>query len=372
MKRLILLCAIQVMALVQTGAFAAATNSLPESRILLFDNYALTNNAPTPTWVHEGSASTALALKPLLAGTNHYHRTGWRLLFCRTGSTRVATGFIKVPLNVDTNYAAYLQNTLSARIESPVFTNGIGTVYFEAVNNETNTPTQISVDWSTNLTDWVTLTNITLSATSTNGFKRYVKSLNVQQPAKLRIRRTGTIYSAQSLDTALTCIDNIRVSPPPADVLVYNANVLNQSSYYILRCFVSNADTNVPAVSRVVTGYYRWPNLAPPSNAWAHVTLPCVDPGDGQGNGEQYETTLPTQVLSGTNEHYFVCTFDGYRYQSPDYTGLGYAGYPSETRSPFTTPVQTNFFIGIDIFSLIMIGNVTGESFQTPYRYCVE
>ncbi|MEI7902023.1 MAG: hypothetical protein WCK89_17360, partial [bacterium] len=354
-------------ALAQTCAWAAATTSLPESRILLFDDYALTNNAPTPTWVHEGTAPSALALKPLLAGTNHYHRTGWKLFFCRTGSTRVAAGYFKVLPDVATNYAAYLENTTNAVITSPVFTNGIGTVYFEAINNESASSTQISVDWSTNLTDWVTLTNITLSATSTNGFTRYQQLLNYRQPAKLRFRRSGAVFSAQGLDTALTVIDNIRVSPPAADVVIYNTEALKQGDNVILQCFVSNADTNVPTTfPRTVIGSYRWPNLTPPNNAWTtNLVMSRVDAGDGQGNGEKYAATLPTQLLGGTNEHYVVCTFDGAWYQSPDYTGQGYVGYPSEARSPSTSALHTNVLAGLNFYVLTVNSGAGGGSFYT-------
>ncbi|MEI7900459.1 MAG: hypothetical protein WCK89_09400, partial [bacterium] len=322
-----------------TATYVSGTMALSEARILTFNDYALTNNAPTPTWVHVGTTASALALKPLLAGTNHYHRTGWKLLFCRTGSTRVATGFFKVIPDVATNYAAYLENTLGAQIESPVFTNGIGTVYFEAINNESASPTQITVELSTNMTDWVTLDELALNAVSTNGFMRYVKSLNVRQPATLRIRRTGTIYFAQSVDTALTCIDNIRVSPPPSDVVAYKTGCPFEPGYpsinsdIFIRCLIDNVDMKVPTDSRTCRVVYRWRYLDQVIDAWTTNLMTRVGAGDGQGNGEKFEAVLPPQPLVGDLEYYFLCEFEGSRYQSPDYTGRGFT-YPGEGLSP--------------------------------------
>ena len=84
-------------------------------------------------------------------------------------------------------------------IESPVFTNGIGTVYFEAINGLQANPTQISVDIVTNMVltdlgittntvllplatgleyDWKTLDTLDLNAATTNDFTRYSRLLN--------------------------------------------------------------------------------------------------------------------------------------------------------------------------------------------------
>ena len=335
-----------VAALVQTCTLAAEVSTLPEGRLLQFDDYALTNDAPTPTWVHVGPA-VAGGNVPLKAGTNHFHRTGWRFIASRNGT--VAGRGREVAPDVSTNLAANLQNSLGAKIESPVFTNGIGTIYFETINN--TDPTQITVEYSTNMVDWVALTNLELTSISTvspHDFTRYVKTLNVRQPAKLGIRRTGTL-SGSGIDTAFTCIDNLRVSPPPAEVVVYNTGVANSSGNLTIGCTVDNVDTNAPSGPRTVTGYYRWPNLGP---GWASVAMTLVSgAGDGQGV-ERFEAPLPFQPLGGTNESYVVCAFDGYRYQSPDYTGLGYTNYPSEWRSPFTTSIQTNVFAPVGLYNL--------------------
>jgi len=140
------------------GLFASpAVTNLPENRIILFDDYVLTNNVP-PTWVHDGPVPAGFANTPpkaLLAGTNHYHRTGWIFRFCRTGCSGYMSNARIIPPkspsslpptpNIATNLAANLQNDLNAMIESPVFTNGIGTVYFEAINGNPAYTNQITV-----------------------------------------------------------------------------------------------------------------------------------------------------------------------------------------------------------------------------------
>ncbi len=377
-----------------TSTYMTGTTNLPESRILLFDDYALTNNAPTPTWAHAGPVPPSFpsSRKALLTGTNHHHRTGWILRACRTGSSAyMCDRFIppKSPATMPadpgaiTNLAANMQNDTNAVIESPVFADGIGTVYFDAVNGLAAYPTLLSVEIATNMvsdslgtvlptfnppsTDgysyvWVSLTNLTLNAAASNGFIRYSRPLNCRWPVKLRLRRVD-YQSGLSADNAFTVVDNIRVSPPPADVTVYNTEALYQSGYNTLRCFVGNADTNVPAAPRTVTGCYRWPDLGAGSNGWATVTLALVDAGDGRGNGERFEAVLPFQPLGGLLEYYFVCDFDGYRYQSPDYTGLGYAGYPAEGRSPFTTPVQTGTLAPLVLYALTVSGGTGGGTY---------
>ncbi|MCL2104889.1 MAG: DUF5123 domain-containing protein [Kiritimatiellaeota bacterium] len=147
MKRLRKIAVVLMTVSAQAGAFAAdMTSALEEGRLLLFDDYYLTNNLPVPTWVHEGPMPTGVPIVVfgLLAGSNHCHRTGWVLQNCRMGQRNVGAQPFYVPPQMTTNYipsvlttnySAHLMNTLSAAIYSPVFSNGIGTLYFEAINS---------------------------------------------------------------------------------------------------------------------------------------------------------------------------------------------------------------------------------------------
>jgi hypothetical protein len=359
--------------------YSLLTFTPTENRILQFDDYVLTNNLPTPTWRHVGPVITGSILKKgLKDGTNHFHRTGWFLQACRTGTAKglgalriVPPVEVAVPPLSATNFAANLQNTLSARIESPILAEGIGTVYFEAINNAE--ATEVTVEYATNMVstsdvweftplnpasltngydyNWITLATLQLNALTPTDFTRYCNLLNYRQPAKLRIRRSGTLPPGDLLiDEALTVIDNIRVSAPPSDVVIYKTDCSFEPGYpavnsgISIRCYVSNVDTNAPTVSRSVDVYYRWRYLDQASNAWQSLTMELTDVGDGQGNNERFEKTLPVQTQVGDLEYYFVCNFDGSRYQSLDYTGTGVAGilvgnkmvypYASEWLSP--------------------------------------
>ena len=145
-----------------------------------------------------------------------------------------------------------MQNTLGALIESPVFSNGIGKVYFEAINNDSGStrPTRIKVSiatnmindltgWSTNVMldaetadlkyEWTISEELLLNAGNVNEFTRYQKLLNYRGPAKLLIQRWGElgteggVYHDLALDGGFTVIDNIRVSPPPTAIAVYQS-----------------------------------------------------------------------------------------------------------------------------------------------------
>ena len=355
-----------------TTVTAVFKQLLPESRILDFDDYVLTNNAPTPTWRHEGPMPTGLNnVRALLPGTNHYHRTGWYLLSCRTGCSGYLTNARIIPPKspapvypnfVVSNLAANLRNDLGARIESPVFTNGIGTVYFEAINSLQAYPTQISVDIATNMVSldlgtivgtvappstngldyvWQPLDVLDLNAATTNDFVRYRKLVNCRDPIKMRMRRTD-YNTGVSIDNAFTVIDNIRVSLPPSDVAITRPECLFAPGYpcanaaMTIRCMVSNADTNAPTDSRAVKVCTRWRYLNQRVGAWMTNGMDYVEgTGDGQGNGEVYQAALPPQGEVGDLEYYFICAFSGVSYVSPDFTGGGYQ-YASESLSPRT------------------------------------
>ncbi len=348
-----------------------AVTTLPENRFLQFNDYLMTNDVPA-TWVHQGPmpASGANFNRALLAGTNHVHRAGWVFRSCRMGTAaylgyaippRIPTAVPTYPA-VASNLAANLQNANGASIESPALTNGVGAVYFEAINSQLAYTNELTVEIATNMVDagtgeivptvlppstnnlnyvWEPLNALQLSAAGSNDFVRYSRVLNVRAPVKLRIRRSSGIQAGLWYDTAFAVVDNIRLSRPPAEVTVTNATAFGDAGGHKIQCFVSNVDANAPATNRTVTAFFRWPGLTPPANDWTNVAMTVAAPGDGNGNGERYEVTLPYQPYGGDLHYYVTCAFDGYWYAATDYTGLGYTGYPVESRSPFTSSAQT-------------------------------
>lgn len=190
--------------------------------------------------------------------------------------------------------------------------------------------------------NWQVLDVLPLAAASSNDFTRYQRLLQCRTPARFRIRRTGDVYSTQPLDNALTAIDNICASYPPADVVLVRPAVVFKPGYpatgepCVIRCEVSCVGTNwnerTDHTSRAMTVHYRWRYLDQMSNAWASVPMSYVA-GSGVGDGEMYEATLPAQADIGDLEYFFECDFEGYRYRHLDYTGSGYA-YTTEWLSP--------------------------------------
>lgn len=358
-----------------SGAVSAQNTLLPASRAMTF------NNPPSPPancgyfhadWTHVGPLPSGVSSKRwLLAGTNHTHTTGWALTACRTGTSRWLGNTIPPSYYVDatkTNYQANLQNALSAKIESPYYPEGIGTVYFEAINVNSSVPVDVAVEWATNMVDvanasvtnlflaaetgtfvynWQTLDTLSLNAQSANEFTRYQRVLNWREAARFRIRRSSFV-SDMATEDALVAVDNIRASYPPSDVAVrfpempFVPGYPAAGSNVTLRCFVDNVDMNAPNSNdtRTVTCHYRWRYLDQASNAWAAAVMTLADAGDGAGNGERYEVVLPAHPAEGVLDYYVTCAFGGYRYKPTDYTLGNYVYYAnaegSETLSPRT------------------------------------
>ncbi len=349
--------------------------TLPIERRMLFNEWMFlpAGSYYHPNWTHEGPNPPGVVppRRMLLPGTNHYHAAGWRLTACRTGTSAGPTGqgvnFIP-PLSynptIQTNWQANLQNTLDAKIESPFYRRVSAPSILRP--STCSHPTRLKsplrsppICWSICIWgaasqmsctrsseqfsyNWQVLDVLPLAAASSNDFTRYQRLLQCRTPARFRIRRTGDVYSTQPLDNALTAIDNICASYPPADVVLVRPAVVFKPGYpatgepCVIRCEVSCVGTNwnerTDHTNRAMTVHYRWRYLDQMSNAWASVPMSYVA-GSGVGDGEMYEATLPAQADIGDLEYFFECDFEGYRYRHLDYTGSGYA-YTTEWLSP--------------------------------------
>ncbi|MDX9792151.1 MAG: hypothetical protein RBU24_01480, partial [Kiritimatiellia bacterium] len=327
-----------------------------------------------PDWTHVGPAPFPIpaSLGALLPGTNHYHASGWTLTACRTG-TSAWRGDAYIPPRKEpfpgslTNWHASMQNTLDANIDFPFYPEGVGTIYFNAINGTLSEPTELSVEIATNMysyqygyvtnilleqemdglsNNWQALDVVLLTASNITDYVRYQKRVDWRKPARLRIRRTGSVHgvytSYTSLDNAFTQIDNICVSFPPADVIVRKQEVVFHPAYpavgesLVARCYVDNLSDQPYALTgysnRVVKLVYRWRYLNQMTNAWTSLTMQYVA-GSGVGDNERYEVVVPAQKQVGDLEYYIECDFDGYRYRHQDYTEENYP-YQSENLSP--------------------------------------
>lgn len=114
---------------------------------------------------------------------------------CRTGTSAGPTGqgvnFIP-PLSynptIQTNWQANLQNTLDAKIESPFYPEGIGTLYFEAINVFSSYPTEITVEIATNMLEY-----LYLGGGVTNVMYPVVRAVFIQLASPRRVAPCGGI-----------------------------------------------------------------------------------------------------------------------------------------------------------------------------------
>jgi hypothetical protein len=213
----------------------------------------------------------------------------------------------------------------------------------------------------------------TLTATTSNDFTRVIEKLDVRQPVALRIKRVNV--NSPMLETLYICIDNIRVSPPPADIEISKPTTPFDIGYPSVntlegrvQCWIDNRPgpdktsysggtrTNVQVVSRWnyipgVTTPQNWNWISP----WQTNTLECIDAGNGSGDGEKWGGAIPPYQDVGILEYYFRGEFNGARYQSPDYTERGWV-YQPESPSP-------------KIYSAVLTTNAVGATTMVePFR----
>ena len=272
---------------------AEGYNVMDNDRILLMNNdsklfsaityqgYYDTNTTQKTYWVHDKTAAYFLAAYAL-AGTNHvmYTKEGrklWELVDCRAGSgtlvanaTRnyipwsttaksILTGTSPVAINATGAKgvgSVVFRNSDKARLYSPYYKEGIGTIYFDAVNAFVATTSEaISLEIATNVTqvalesgvafddntdyedcDWTPcpfdvftvvnksaptlqeagVTNLVLASTASNDglFYRIRSQLNWYSPIRFRIRRL-TQTGGQVDASGLILLDNVIASYPP-------------------------------------------------------------------------------------------------------------------------------------------------------------
>ncbi len=283
---------------------AAGYVKLENDRILLMNNdsrfgaaiteqgYYDTNTANRTYWVHTGPAAPIrpVTLRNLLAGTNHvmYAADGtrlWELENCRAGSAtvisstrnyipwgRTAKSIVDDAIsNLQANDSEHikgvgsviLRNAENACVYSPVYEEGIGTIYFDAVNAYTTVADiQLVLEIATNTLNGVdfrtadnsdaninwqsisfpsfTVTGVqpltsggeltlldaaatNLVLTSTVGgsalFYRVRAQLNYYGPIRFRIRRTNATSGSPD-STGLALVDNVIASYPPMTAIL--------------------------------------------------------------------------------------------------------------------------------------------------------
>ncbi len=342
---------------------------LPNSRILILNDYT------DPRWTHQGDDAPAFVGQALRNGTYHFDDNGWILSDARFGFAKSfgrivppvegSPSFSLFPLTIPTNNACCFRNVAGGYIESPYYEGGVGTVYFEAVNSEASS--KVNVYWATDMDltntptyiehapimpeegggyvyNWRLLDVVELNYSVSGEFARYRRKLNYRAPVKFKIVRPKKESTSSDFDDQFVVVDNVRISPPPADVVITRSEVVHNPGYpnanqdFTVRCTVDNADPNEPTEMRSVFLVSRWRYLDQTVQEWQTNQMEYVQgSGDADDNGEVYRITVPQIGQEGDLEYYFTCFFGGFVYESPDYTasGVDYP-YPTENLSPRT------------------------------------
>ena len=366
-------CLFACLVLISAPAFADPVYDLSSDagRYIFFDDYKLTADS---TWTHDGPAPTSFSSKGLLTGSNHVHKSGWSFLNCRMGRTQGGVSILPATngntFANGTNYCVYVENTTTAKILSPVFSQGVGTLYLDAISVYSDSP-ELSIYIATNMVnslgdrvpiDASVHTNrqaiiwepdgspapieiITL--TSGASYTPFKREINIRKPMCIKIERSNN--NGTSFDNFYAAIDNIRVSEPPADVVMDKGNspfnvypsVNTNMSLQFRIDNVSGPNTTTYATRTNVLLVSRWNYLNQKITSWVTNKMQYVTgSGDGAGNGEFWQPLTPMMVFpdAGDLEYYFICYFNGPFYQSKNYTVYPVVTnlvlFPPENKSP--------------------------------------
>ena len=359
--------------------------------------YIITNTSGTNFWTHQGDPIPAFGGQAaLLDGTHHTFKvktsntitSEWVFTDCRLGTPAAMNSARGIPparagswstnnfdynSTIITNWMASMRNTTNAMIKTPFYPDGVGTLYFDAINAHPTYTNQLVVEIATNMFDYYNVVAITnsqgavieytyavtniLFEQETERFSNHwekVAIIDMNMPANappyrfqstfnhrdaVRFKMTKTItHGTTTPDNYFVVIDNIRVSRPPSEVVLSKTEVGFTPGYPIvgepfhIRCTADNIRTNEyektyagggAQKGRSITLHYRWRYLDQVSNAWESVSMSHIPgTGDGNGNGEIWQGEVPSQLFVGDMEYYYTTEFGGYRYSPRDYTIL--------------------------------------------------
>ena len=310
--------------------------------------YYATNMTAKTYWVHD---NTAPGLSPnLLRGANHtmFQQDGtrlWDLVNCRAGSGTVVgntarnyipwsstaksitDGTTKIPENNASAKAVgsvVFRNVQDACLYSPYYAEGIGTLYFDAVNSFVNAPDcEIALEIATNMTesamsegiefasitnnyedlDWVPCpvsiftvssesgptnvtiqsdceTNVVVLGSTLGGSKLFYRmrvQLNWRAPIRFRIRRLNA--TGGHIDQAgLILLDNIVASYPPMGAVLGRYGTDYDSSLTGADVLGGCGDVNVPFLSMGLTNVVPFMSFSFLTNSSATTAAKIVNP----------------------------------------------------------------------------------------------
>ena len=258
------------------------------------------------------------------------------------------------------SYFLYLYNWNAAGIStntqllSPVLAEGIGSIYFEAVLRNAGFSASFSVQtWTNGASSWNEVTNYTLT---TSTVITQALSCGIYAPARVRFVRT-TFDSGDSVNASAIVLDNIRVSPPAADLQFPLPQATNSAAFspaaplapVTIWCMVQDATTNEPTINQRLTLFYTWV-----SNDGTTTNSSSLGTTNVPGIPGEYAAVV-SGFLPGTNRYYFRCAFDGYYYTNSDKRGPYYLSADGQTSTNHTPTNTFQYTIAVQSVSAIRL-----------------
>lgn len=211
-----------------------------------------------------------------------------------------------------TKFALLLDGTPSlftsgtnAYVETPLLSNGVGSVSFYLNWWRGAGPHICEVRFSTNGTDWVTAAAVT--KTSTTNWTAYTVSLNIYAPVRLRLAKGGNVTADQSL----LLLDGINITYPPVQVTASGFGLHpaypSQEEPATIACTIASATTYHPAFNITGTLKYRVNDQVSgwPTN-WTSV------PMTRNYSTMRFTGDIPPQLNLSEVEYYVESGFKGY------------------------------------------------------------
>jgi hypothetical protein len=217
----------------------------------------------------------------------------------------------------------FLLNTNTPKyVMSPLLSDGVARVSFDVCLMKGSGGWTNSVALETSVDTGATW-QVQYSASLTAGTPLYptVTVTGVTGPSLVRVRGTG--YTAGAGDNCDVVIDNIRLVPLAADLVLAaatNAVTPDTPESYdavTLRCLAADVNPLSPSVNRRVTAWYNYTDINGVAAGWA--SLPMTNSPSAPFEYSAVLTNAAGQGLdAGTNQYYFTCDFDGYYYSDAD------------------------------------------------------
>lgn len=255
-------------------------------------------------------------------------------------------------------YSPFNTSGTNSYVETPLLSNGVGTVSFYLHNWAGSGPYICDVRFSTNDTDWVTAGTVT--NTSATNWTAYTMPLNIYLPVRLRFFKGGDVTT----DRSLLVLDDIAFTYPPAYVTASDFDVHpaypSQEEPTTVACTIESATVYHPAFNITGTLKYRSNNQVSGWTSWSSVAM--------NRSGSHFYGNIPTQLSLSEVEYYVEADFNGYSAAGADQSPMNFPEAPLDytVRRYISAYDRMNIRIGTnEITDCVQLGNGQWEGIVT-------